>query len=198
MHSFTCLRHVFTSVTFFKFVKIAGPDRLLDEIKPAIDDTCKSYDVKVICTQLLTHSYHLLTLLTQGTIVIAKEGFNGQLCIPTVKLSAFIRSLSGINSIFYDIPDLINYGTVSLTHSLIQLFFIRSLTDFHLLTQIGTTNNYDSSSIPYPYKRLIIRTKQNILTDGLPESVANDLDWLLILYVTHLLKHSLIHSLSQE
>lgn len=126
------LRHVSTSVTFFKFVQISEPDKLLAEIKPTIDSICASFNVK-------------------GTIVFAKEGFNGQLCIPTVKLSSFVRSLRSTNSIFLDIPDLINYGT---------------------------THNYDlRSTIPYPYKRLIIRTKQNILTDGLPDSVANDLDW---------------------
>ena len=120
-------------MTFFKFVKIPEPDKLLNEIKPLIDDICKSFDVKVLTcsvsqsvTQSLIHSFN------KGTVVFAKEGFNGQLCIPTAKLSPFIRSLSDSSGLFFDLADLINYGatpstyllthslTYSLTHSLTQ------------------------------------------------------------------------------
>ena len=78
----------------------------------------------------------------RGTLLVAPEGFNGQFCVPTSSLVQFFDALSSSDNVFKGIP-----------------------------LNIGDTIDYGVTNVKFPFKKLIVRTKAKILTDGLPEEV---------------------------
>lgn len=90
------------------------------------------------------------TLGVRGTVLLAKEGVNAQMMVPKLLVDVLPELLSQIDAnIFRDVN-----------------------------INVGQTIDYETSDIPFPFKRLIVREKHQILTDGLlfaDESAA--LDW---------------------
>jgi len=122
--NFSC----YTSISFYKFVPIK--EELLDSL------------VQSIRTELLC-SHNTI----KGTLILSKEGFNGQFALPSndTSLQEFQSALEHVStSIFNNI-------------------------DFN----IGETINFENQSHLFPYKKLIIRKKDEILTDGIDDP----LDW---------------------
>jgi predicted sulfurtransferase len=73
-----------------------------------------------------------------GTILIAREGVNAQLVVPAPVVSSLAALLAAADPVFNDIT-----------------------------INIGQTIDYSANShIPFPYKKLVIRAKDQILTDG--------------------------------
>lgn len=86
--------------------------------------------------------------LVKGTIVLSREGLNAQLVVPTLQLETalhFIRSSD--EKIFGELFKIINWGK---------------------------TINYEiERDIPFPYKRMIFREKNSILTDHMPKELSS-------------------------
>ena len=119
----------FTCISFFKFVSIANPDLLVNQTKNSILDTNNGLF---------------------GTIIIAPEGVNGQLVIPSEDVNEIRNTLLTI------LPNCLDEININ----------------------IGQTASFIGPNDPlFPFKKLIIRQKNQILTDGLLMDGSIDIDW---------------------
>jgi UPF0176 protein len=76
----------------------------------------------------------------RGTVLLAEEGVNAQLVVPKLLVDGLPELLSRADSeIFSDIN-----------------------------INVGQTIDYETSDIPFPFKKLVVREKKMILTDGIP------------------------------
>ncbi len=121
----------YTSVSFYKFVKINEEllDSLVQSIKTELAANCSTSNIK-------------------GTLILSKEGFNGQFALPSNDdtLQVFQSTLE------------------SVSHNIFNKI------DFN----IGDTINFENQLHLFPYKKLIVRKKNEILTDGID---GDHLDW---------------------
>jgi hypothetical protein len=76
-----------------------------------------------------------------GTLIFSNEGFNGQFSLSEKIVLDFKQALLEIDNNVFNNVDI----------------------------NIGDTINYENTNITFPYKKLIVRRKNSILTDGLNE-----------------------------
>lgn len=121
----------YTSVSFYKFVTINEEllDSLVQSIKTELAANCSTSNIK-------------------GTLILSKEGFNGQFALPSNDdtLQVFQSTLE------------------SVSHNIFNKI------DFN----IGDNINFENKLHLFPYKKLIVRKKNEILTDGID---GDHLDW---------------------
>ena len=89
----------------------------------------------------------LSDLNLRGTLLVSHEGFNGQFAIPHGQMDIFRSALTTVDGYVFRDLDI----------------------------NVGVTIDYADSSFKFPYKKLLVRKKKAILTDGLPPSTT--LDW---------------------
>lgn len=123
---------LYTSMTFFQFMNIDDPVRKVEDIE--------TLDRRF--TAILQEQF-----LVKGTIVLSKEGLNGQLVVPTMRLEKALEFIRNSDKVFSDLFRIMNWGK---------------------------TINYEiESDIPFPYKRMIFREKSAILTDHMPSELSS-------------------------
>ena len=89
-----------------------------------------------------------------GTVLLAKEGVNAQLVVPSSIISCVAPVMNTVDPVLF--------------------------TD--LVINIGQTIDYENSKTPFPFKKLVVRQKRQILTDGMLSDDDDDgtiapLDW---------------------
>ena len=99
----------------------------------------------------------------KGTLLVATEGYNGQFIVPVNDVDMFHRTI-------------VSSHPSTFTHL-----------DFNLGNVYNFDHDDDSSddssvnvikNVPFPFKKLIVRSKANILTDGLPPAKKERIiDW---------------------
>lgn len=113
-----------TAISFYKFVTIDDDrvDRIVSEAKQKLSQ-----------------------LPVKGTLLVAKEGYNGQFVVPKQLLQdSFLKTLESVDPLFSDLE-----------------------------INIGETIDYNQQQIPFPFKRLLVKRKKEIITAGFGE----DLNW---------------------
>ena len=140
-----------TAVSFFRFM----PPGKMDDMSPET--------VKALLAHIKTG---LADQGAKGTFVLSHEGYNSALVIPTERLQGAY--------------DVLQTADNSLANGM-KLFQ-------HVDWNIGDSSEYgdedtalaDSTAVvpvePFPFKKLVVRTKESVLTDKIPEGVGI-LDW---------------------
>ena len=108
----------FTSISFFKFVSIQNPADMVERLK----------------------SHYVKTLPgIMGTVLLAKEGVNAQLVVPSSIVSCVAQVTTDVD------PEL--FGDLDIN--------------------VGQSIDYGNSKTPFPFKKLMVKVKRQILTDGM-------------------------------
>ena len=128
----------FTSISFFKFVSIQNPPDMVERLK----------------------SHYVQSLPgIMGTVLLAEEGVNAQLVVPSSIVPWVTQVTTAVDPALF--------------------------TD--LTVNVGQTIDYENSKTPFPFKKLVVRQKRQILTDGMlvdnddidgdAAAVSRALDW---------------------
>ena len=93
----------------------------------------------------------------KGTLLVANEGYNGQFIVPLNDLDNFHSTIASTDPLIFTKLDF-------------NLGLIHNFDDDDDNNNNNNNNNHDNNKkkVPFPFKKLIIRKKNNILTDGLP------------------------------
>mmetsp|Transcript_6343 Transcript_6343/g.8876 ORF Transcript_6343/g.8876 Transcript_6343/m.8876 type:complete len:338 (+) Transcript_6343:28-1041(+) len=136
----------FTALSFFKFMNV--PEEILDV-------TVSRYRLEILKALPLE--------LAKGTLIVATEGINGQFCVPSNFLDDFLRSITAIT--YQTNPKTLKNETNPAIDFNIGETLEYPIPKNNLSRSIKETLSVPEGR-PFPFRKLIVRRKKSILTDG--------------------------------
>ena len=130
------------ALSFYQFVNIDEPDIIVEKLKMSLNEL----DVK-------------------GTLLVSSEGYNGQFIIPLNVLDKFHSTIVSTAPTIFTKLDF-NLGKI---HNFDDDIDDNTNSDYNDYdNNRNDYNNNDKNKVPFPFKKLLVRRKHSILTDGLP------------------------------
>lgn len=137
----------FTALSFFKFINVP---------EEKIDETVSRYKLEILKV--------VPKELAKGTLLVATEGINGQFCVPTNILDDFLTSITAVTKLTYQNNP--KYSESNITMD----FTIGETLEYPLPITKPSLSSKETLSVPegrpFPFRKLIVRRKKSILTDG--------------------------------
>jgi hypothetical protein len=140
----------FTSLTFFKFVEIS---------EKVLDDLVNEY------------KFQLSHLFSRGSLIIASEGLNGQFCVPTDQLGEFMQIIRAVLRRNY-LSDEVDFNLGDTHH-----YPVAIVNDNHEDRETYEPLLSVPEGLVFPFRKLIVRRKRAILSDGMLREKGLQLNW---------------------
>lgn len=138
----------YTSLTFFKFIEIS---------EVVLDDLVNEFKSQ------------LNNSISRGSLIIASEGLNGQFCVPSDQLDSFMKSIRVVLRRKY-LSDDVDFNVGDTLHYPIAVSDDNDGENYEPLLSVP-------EGLPFPFRKLIIRRKRAILSDGMLREKGLTLNW---------------------
>ena len=138
----------YTSLTFFKFIEIS---------EVVLDDLVNEFKSQ------------LNNSISRGSLTIASEGLNGQFCVPSDQLDSFMKSIRVVLRRKY-LSDDVDFNVGDTLHYPIAVSDDNDGENYEPLLSVP-------DGLPFPFRKLIVRRKRAILSDGMLREKGLELNW---------------------